>query len=171
MHYTLLSFDQLTSTSDLLKEHYGSFSHLTFIQANFQTKGRGQFDRMWVSNPKENLLFSVLLKDLDVNYLDDIKKWMVNGLMDVLFDYGIHASFKEPNDLYIGNDKICGILMESRTTGNQLEYVIIGVGLNVNQTEFINLNATSMSLLKDQKFDMNEMMQRIINKLLDSYFS
>jgi len=171
MSYTFLSFDRLTSTSDLLKEHYSSFSHLTFIKTDFQTKGRGQFDRMWVSNPKENLLFSVLLKDLDVKYLDDIKKWIINGLMDVLNNQGIKATFKEPNDLYIGNDKICGILMESRTTGNLLEYVIIGVGLNVNQTEFLNLNATSMSLIKDQKFDINELMQSIIDSLLNSYFS
>lgn len=171
MHYTLLSFDQVTSTSDLLKEHYSSFSHLTFIKTDFQSKGRGQFDRMWVSNPKDNLLFSVLLKDLDIEQLDDIKQWMVKHLMSLLSDYKIHVTFKEPNDLYVGQDKICGILMESRTTGKNLDYIIIGVGLNVNQREFLNLNATSMSIIKDQVFDVDYLMQILIDKLIKNYFS
>lgn len=171
MQYTYLSFDNLTSTSDLLKEHFSSFSHLTFIRTDFQTKGRGQFDRMWVSNPKENLLFSVLLKDIDVSCLEDIKKWMIEGITSLLETHDITPRFKEPNDLYVGVDKICGILMESRSQGNMLDYVVIGVGLNVNQTEFVNLNATSMSLLKDQHFDIDQVMQNLIDKLMKSYVS
>lgn len=171
MQYTFLSFDNLTSTSDLLKEHFSSFSHLTFIKTDFQTKGRGQFDRMWVSNPKENLLFSVLLKDIDITHLEHIKNWMIHGITSLLDTYGINPRFKEPNDLYVDQDKICGILMESRSQGNILDYVVIGVGLNVNQTEFVNLNATSMSLLKDQSFDVDQIMQNLIDKLMSSYFS
>jgi len=171
MQYTFLSFDNLTSTSDLLKEHFSSFSHFTFIKTDFQTKGRGQFDRMWVSNPKENLLFSVLLKDIEISYLENIKKWIIQGISSLLETYGIFPRFKEPNDLYVAQNKICGILMESRSQGDILDYVVIGVGLNVNQREFVNLNATSMNLLNDQQFDVDQIMQDLIDMLMNSYFS
>jgi biotin-(acetyl-CoA carboxylase) ligase len=61
MSYTLFSFDEIKSTSDLLKEHFSSFSHFTIIKTNYQYKGRGQYERTWTSNRNENILFSLLL--------------------------------------------------------------------------------------------------------------
>ncbi len=168
-NYTILSFDELTSTSDLLKEHFSSFSHFTMIKTNYQTKGRGQFDRTWISNKNENLLFSILLKDLSVNDIEYLKDWIVNGLFKLLTDYQMQPVFKEPNDIYVNDKKICGILFETRTQNDQLVYAVIGIGLNVCQTEFNELNATSMHNVLNQQLKTDEVFDKLVKILLTSY--
>ncbi|PKK93506.1 MAG: biotin--[acetyl-CoA-carboxylase] ligase [Tenericutes bacterium HGW-Tenericutes-6] len=167
--YTLLEFDQLNSTSDFLKENFSYFPHMTFIRANFQTQGRGQFDRTWLSDSKQNILCSILLKDLKMSSISEVKLWMKESLMSFLENEGLNPRFKEPNDIYIFEQKICGILIETKSTSDHLDYVIVGFGLNVNQHIFHDLYATSMSLLKDQDYDIQKLFQRILNHLVYTY--
>src|SRR5690554_3726101 len=107
INYTILSFDEVTSTSDILKEHFSSFSDFTIIKSNHQTKGRGQFDRSWTSNKDENLLFSILLKDLSINHIEYLKNWIVKSLFELFHAHQMTVSFKEPNDIYVDDKKIC----------------------------------------------------------------
>lgn len=169
MSYTLLSFDEIKSTSDLLKEHFSSFSHFTIIKTNYQFKGRGQYDRVWSSHRDENILFSILLKDLHIKDMNGLKQWIVESIMTFLKSYQLNPKFVEPNDIYINEQKICGILFESRTTQESLDYVVIGIGLNINQIDFQSLNATSMKKILNQTFDIQLLFDELLNVLLNSY--
>lgn len=152
--FTLLEFEEVASTSSLLKEHFSSFPHFTVIRTDYQTQGRGQFDRTWDANPGENLLMSFLLKDIAVDRIEYVKQRTLTVLMDVLNDYGINVRFKAPNDLYVDEHKICGILIETKAIRDILEYAVVGIGLNVNQMTFGEYHATSMSKLLKRSIDL-----------------
>lgn len=141
---TDLYFKTLSSTSDYLKDNYQDFPSFTFVQTGFQTNGRGQFERRWSSKEKENLLFSFLIKDIEIDQLDYIKKTVLSSISEILKTYQIHSTYKPPNDIYANGRKICGILIENLTELNTCLYVVIGIGLNVNQTEFEGFVATSI---------------------------
>lgn len=169
INYTLLSFDKMISTSDLLKEHFSSFSHFTVIKTNYQTQGRGQYERTWSSNPNENILFSILLKDLNVNQMDYLKQWIANSIIEFLRSFDLHPQFKQPNDIYVDNKKICGILFESRTTHKLLDYVVIGIGINVNQVDFKELEATSMKNSLNECFNIDVLFNQLLKIVLTNY--
>lgn len=167
--YTLLEFDELISTSDFLKENQSYFPNMTVVRANHQTKGRGQFDHKWESKPAENLLFSILLKNMNVSKMFEIKRWVVSTIIGYLQKKDIDVYFKEPNDLFILEEKLCGILIETQSHSNIFDYVIIGVGLNVNQVEFDQLKATSLKLLLNQTININHLFQDILKTLIENY--
>lgn len=167
--YTLLEFDELPSTSDLLKENKSYFPHLTIVRADYQTKGRGQFDRSWESDKKANILCSILLKQLTKDALNQVKPWVLTALVDTMQHYGIMPTFKEPNDLYVDKAKIAGILIESISHEEIFESVIIGIGLNVNQGNFSAPHATSFMKIKKQVFDVAEVFTLLIQSLLKTY--
>lgn len=163
--FTLLEFDDVTSTSSLLKEHYASFPHFTVIRADYQTGGRGQFDRVWESIKGENVLMSILLKEISIQQIDIVKQQTVDTLMAVLSSYGVNAYFKPPNDLYVGDKKICGILIESQTSDRHLDYVVIGIGLNVNQSIFGHYQATSIALELSKKVNLKQVFEKVLKTL------
>ncbi len=167
--YTLLEFDEIESTSNFLKENQTYFPHMTIIKANHQTGGRGQFDRVWESKPGENILFSVLLKDIKFDDMYKIKGWIVTALMAFFHHNQLFASFKEPNDLYIDEKKICGILIETQSTQDQFNYAVIGIGLNVNQTEFLHPKATSMKQETHIDYDIKTLFDQLLSLLMKEY--
>ena len=169
MNYTVLEFDVLSSTSDFLKEHHPYFPHLTFIRAGYQEKGRGQFDRTWESQANENLLFSLLLKSIDIKHLEKLKKWVLLELIHFFKSNGITPYFKEPNDLYVDDQKICGILIESLSTDDVFDIVVIGIGINVNQTKFNTPNAISMQQLTHQTYEVPSLFITLVKSLSESY--
>lgn len=165
MFKTELRFKKLASTSDYLKENYKDFSDFTIIRADHQTKGRGQFDRTWQSEANQNLLCSFLLKEVKISQMDQIKEAVLDGLFKTIQAFGLNAKFKAPNDLYIDDKKISGILIENRIEDNHYLYVVVGIGLNINQTDFKGLNATSMALEKKQVVDVESVYQVFIHEL------
>lgn len=166
---TELKFHELDSTSDYLKTNYEDFSHLTFLRVDHQLKGRGQFDRTWQSEKGKNLLCSILLKDVSISHMDDIKQMVLSALTETLATYGIKSQFKAPNDLYVKGKKICGILIENLAASNIYLYVVIGIGLNINQTYFNDLNATSMALESNQTYEIEMVYQTFLNQFLKRY--
>ena len=166
---TELKFHELDSTSDFLKNGYQDFQHFTFVRTDHQIKGRGQFDRIWQSESGKNLLFSILLKDIVIAKMDDLNSIILNSIMDTLVSFGIHPQFKAPNDLYVSGKKICGILIENLASEHMYLYVVIGIGLNINQTDFKDLNATSMSLEKNQLLDIDMVYQTLLNQFFKRY--
>ena len=165
MSTTIIEFEVLASTSDYLKENHPYLNHLTFVRSNYQSAGRGQFDRTWESEEGVNLLTSLLLKetgDLDIH---DIKNKILHALIKTLSDYNVHARYKAPNDLYVGTKKICGILIETQMKAGQLQYVICGIGLNVNQVRFEAPNAISMRLLNNQTYDIKKLFENLIGHI------
>lgn len=167
--YTLLEFDELPSTSDLLKENKSYFPHFTIVRADYQTSGRGQFDRVWESHKKENILCSILLKQLTKEALNAIKPWILTALVDTMHYFGVYPTFKEPNDLYVDKEKIAGILIETVSHDDIFESVIIGVGLNVNQISFQAPNATSLKKITHKDFNIQTIFSYLIKRLLLTY--
>ncbi|MFH0767089.1 MAG: biotin--[acetyl-CoA-carboxylase] ligase [Bacillota bacterium] len=167
--YTLLEFEELNSTSNFLKENQTYFPNMTIIKANHQTGGRGQFDRKWESEPDQNLLFSILLKHVHVTKAFEIKRWIVSGMMNYLQKKNIAVTFKEPNDIYVEDQKLCGILIETQSSSNIFDYVIIGIGLNVNQKIFDQSKATSLSIILNQTCNIKHIFSEILNILIEGY--
>jgi biotin-[acetyl-CoA-carboxylase] ligase BirA-like protein len=165
MSISIIEFDDISSTSDYLKTNYESLNHLTFIRADFQSRGRGQFERTWESDRGSNLLFSVLFKpDKDTN-MQDIKNMILHAIINVLDWHGISARYKAPNDLYVGAEKICGILIETKMKGQLPLYVVAGIGLNVNQHLFDAPHATSMLRITSKTYDIAFLFKQLISHI------
>lgn len=130
---------QTYSTSTLLREQYSDeLPHLYTIRTDFQTAGRGQAGNSWESEDGQNLLYSTLLR---YPHLLATEQWRLSMLVavtwwEVLAKYlpSEQLTIKWPNDIYFGNSKLAGILIENTLMSNHLAYTIAGVGLNVNQT-------------------------------------
>lgn len=162
-NYNLIFFDEITSTNDYLKAHYDVLANNTFIQTNFQTKGRGQFARTWESNKGENILISWLVKK-NVNTLK-FKNHVTAVIINWLNDYGIKGVFKYPNDIYANGNKIVGILIETKGS-IKMEYLICGIGINVNQIYFDEVNAISMKNITNKHYNLENITKKLIKMLI-----
>jgi BirA family transcriptional regulator, biotin operon repressor / biotin---[acetyl-CoA-carboxylase] ligase len=165
MSFTLIEFDELPSTSDYLKENHQSLQHLTFVKANYQTQGRGQFDRTWESEKNLNLLCSVLFKPLSQDHIQEIKNKVLHALIHLLETYGVHARYKAPNDLYVDQKKICGILIETQMHGDNVLYAVAGIGLNINQVNFEAPHATSLAKITQRSYDISKIFQQLVSHI------
>lgn len=168
-NYTLLEFDQLDSTSDFLKENHSYFPHMTIIRADHQHKGRGQFDRMWQSDANQNFLFSMMLKNVKTNQSHQLKHWVMLSIIRFFQIFGVTPEFKKPNDLYVGDAKIAGILIETVSTEEIFDVVVIGIGININQMQFQPFKATSLKELTHKTYNIPHEFQKLLTLLMSSY--
>ncbi len=159
-------FERLDSTSNYVAKELdsGFYTEGTVILAHFQTEGRGQRGSQWQSNSGENLTFSFAL---DVEFLAMHEQFLIAkavsvGISSYLLDHlESSVSIKWPNDILVGNRKISGMLIEIK--GQFPKYAIIGVGLNVNQTEFsAGINATSLSAEKGVVMNIDHVLDQLL---------
>ena len=124
---------------------------------------------VWQSEEGKNLTFSVLkrFEGLHVQYQFNLNICASLAIYDVLNEQGIpDLKVKWPNDIMSGSAKICGILIENILKGQNVQHAIIGIGLNVNQTSFENLDkAASLKSITGRFFDLDEMLHAILEKL------
>lgn len=158
------------STNDLMRTRFreSGLPHLTVISAHTQTNGRGQRGASWESEPGKNLTFSVLLTDK----LQDLGAVTLNQLVSVALAkwlmerHRIQAKVKWPNDILSVHKKLAGILVETNFQQQQLNYAIVGIGLNVNQEEFEGLpNAASMKNFTGIHYDLDELLISFVSFL------
>ncbi len=161
--HDIMWFKCLDSTNNEAKRLIHSLDNLSVVAACMQTDGRGQGDHIWLSPEGENLLFSIVMKfnegELYARQARMISDHTAATVVKFLKSYGIEAWIKQPNDIYVGNKKICGMLIENSLRGPWISYSIIGIGLNINQRNFdVNLpNPTSMVLeTKNEAYDPAE---------------
>jgi BirA family transcriptional regulator, biotin operon repressor / biotin---[acetyl-CoA-carboxylase] ligase len=128
------------STNILLKEKLKTETLPEFfaVRTAFQTAGKGQVGNSWEAQRGKNLLFSVLLfpHHIAIHEQFIISQMVSVAIVRILKQYGIESSIKWPNDIYVDDKKLGGILIENSLRGSQIEYSIIGIGLNINQLEF-----------------------------------
>ena len=148
-----------------------------FLRAGFQTAGRGQAGNGWESEEGKNLLCSILLpprKNLfELNVLTSVAVHrLVTGSVFCQQSglYSVSASgltIKWPNDIYWGDRKIAGILIENAMIGNELTYSIAGIGLNVNQTEWKSdaPNPVSLKQITGETYDLDSLMQQLYTQV------
>ncbi len=172
MYYSCLHFPEIDSTNNYLKNSYTLLDNFTFVSTDYQSKGKGREARSWISNMGENLMFSLLIKEEKLlAKAPFFSFYMAVEIANFLIKSDINnVSIKWPNDIYVNNKKICGILLESQLPN----YLVVGVGINVNQKEFptdLRKPATSMSLEKRKTFDLdilkNQLYEQIIKNFLD----
>ena len=152
-------FKQMASTNAECKNP--CYSHGDAVVAVEQTAGRGQRGNVWSSKAGENLTFSLVW---EADFLAAKEQFLLSeavalALVDTLADYGIEAEIKWPNDIYVGHRKICGILIEHDLgIAGRLARTIVGIGLNVNQTEFEEWipNPTSIALQTGERKGTND---------------
>ncbi len=154
----LITFDTIDSTNNYLKTHEKNLPHLTVVRARYQTMGRGQFTRQWISNPNENILVSFLFKTFHSSVtIQQIEKITIEICQDFLASYGIKTTHKLPNDLMVEGKKIAGMLIETKQLESAFAYVVVGIGININQQTFSNLtNATSLTIQTKKIYDIDE---------------
>ncbi|NMH87862.1 biotin--[acetyl-CoA-carboxylase] ligase [Flavivirga algicola] len=145
----------------------------TTVIAKEQTQGRGQMGTVWSSEASKNLTFSVF-KEMSQFHLEHpfyISIVTSLALLKTLQFFSIsRLSVKWPNDILSEDKKICGILIENVIKQNNINASIIGIGLNVNQTEFKNLpKASSLKIISGKVFDLDEIVHAIL-KNLEHYF-
>lgn len=162
----LIELESVDSTNKYLIKYFNEFDSFTFVKSKYQTNGKGRNKRRWYSPNGENLLFSFLLKEKDI--IDNYKFLSItiaSVILEKLNQLGMeNVSLKWPNDIYVNDKKICGILLEGRIP----EYIVVGVGLNVNQKEFSGIyrvTPTSIFLQLNRKIDINELFLSIENSL------
>jgi BirA family biotin operon repressor/biotin-[acetyl-CoA-carboxylase] ligase len=148
------------STNTLLKELIAKGQEPRFIYAGYQTAGRGQTGNSWESEEGKNLLCSILLPpNKNLHFLN-----IAVGVA-LLRVIGEDFTIKWPNDIYWKDKKVAGILVENAIVGSEVKYSIAGIGLNVNQTEFVSNapNPISLKQISGTDFDIDELMQNLLD--------
>ena len=194
--YDIMWLDSVDSTNSEAKRRIPDIDNLSVLSALSQSEGRGQKGNKWSSLPGENLTFSIVLKfgeqtagkagpgvaekarlsvagklQLVVAAREQFVLTEITSLsiVEFLSRHGIKAKIKWPNDIYVGDKKICGVLIENSLRGENLSSSIIGIGLNINQRNFdVNLpNPTSMVLETDFEEDIRSCLEEFMGIFQD----
>lgn len=175
---TIKWLESVDSTQDEIHRHLEALANLSVVAARCQTAGRGQRGNRWATRPGENLTFSLLLKpgqdglrSVPVSDQFQLSEVTALAVQDTLSDYGIPARIKWPNDIYVGDRKICGMLIENQLRGRQIVSSIIGVGLNVNQLSFDPdlMNPTSMARQTGRQIPVEEVLASFLVHFLSTW--
>lgn len=176
-------YQTIDSTNSQANRELADAPHGSVWVADFQTAGRGQRGNRWESKSAENLTFSILLRPI---FLHPTQQFLISiiaalGVMRYLNGKGIAAKIKWPNDIYIGNKKICGMLIEHSISSDKLSGSIVGIGFNLNQKEFSPelTNPTSLILekpsaegnsdLPDKTYDRKGELALLLGYILTAY--
>ena len=166
-------YHKATTTSTNDDAHDSRYGHLDVVWAEHQTSGRGQRGHAWHSTEGDNLTFSVVLTP---TFLPIVEQFLLSevvalALVATLGEYDIACRIKWTNDIYAGDRKITGVLIEHSLAGDTLARTIVGIGLNINQTTFPDdlPNPTSMATERGTTFDRKEVLVRFLNNLQRLY--
>jgi BirA family transcriptional regulator, biotin operon repressor / biotin---[acetyl-CoA-carboxylase] ligase len=162
--------EEADSTNSVLLDKGNKYTiNGTVFYAEKQLKGRGRKNRPWYSAKELNLLFSILLsnkKYITANpvLLNFAASLAVGNALENL--YQLKVELKWPNDVLINGKKLCGILIESTSEGNKIERLVIGLGINVNQTMFqgnYSIPPTSVKLEINENAERERLLAEVLN--------
>ena len=172
-----IHFDCIDSTQLYARENLDKIPNLTVVSADLQTAGKGQGDHVWQSKKAENLTFSLVVRygqngiphvSADALSQKALSDAVAAGVIDYLSLHGITAWMKQPNDVYVEGNNICGMLIEHRVNSGGLLCSILGLGIDINQTEFPSdiPNPVSLKILTGLHYDLNEELGQVLNCVL-----
>lgn len=169
----IIRLDEIDSTnsflSSLLKQ--GSVEEGIVVVASMQTLGRGQVSNTWESEEGKNVLMSVLLLP---DFINATEQFLISKVVSIAFAESVcefvdlnRVKIKWPNDIYVDDYKIAGILIENNIRGTKISASVVGVGLNVNQEKFSESipNPTSLKLVANKEFDLADVLSQVLMKL------
>lgn len=147
---SVLKVNQTLSTNDLMWELLATkpYGNGFTVVAQAQTKGKGQTGNEWVAEPGKNLTCSLAFKpNLSSQKLFYLNMLVALAIKKTLADFNLDAVIKWPNDILVDGKKIAGILIENQIQGRIISQTVVGIGLNINQTNFeLNRPITSMAI-------------------------
>lgn len=164
--------DEAASTNTLMAQQFADLPHGAVIAARRQTAGRGQRGNKWESQPDSNLTFSMLLRPKVILASTQFQLSMLVslGVCDALRSVsGLDIKVKWPNDIYVGDKKLCGILIENSLEGRRIGRSIAGIGINVNQERFLSdaPNPVSLINLTGRTFDLYALLSDVCRAIID----
>ena len=166
-------FKNIESTNSYLQNLLDRGEEITdnIVVADFQTSGKGQGKNVWHSEEGKNLLFSIAL---DMSFLKAEDQFLLTqmvsvAVIDVLKKYLTEENLfiKWPNDIYFNDKKIAGVLIKNEIKGMMMGTSIIGIGLNVNQTDFDESlpNPISMKIITGKDYDLEKILLEVTESL------
>ena len=161
--------EEADSTNNVLLGHIPDYDNLSVVAAVNQTAGRGQRGNRWISAPGDNLTFSLLLKPerLPAREVMAITCLATLAVRDTLRGEGVPVVIKWPNDIYVGKRKICGMLVENGLAGPDIAWSVVGIGINLNQTQFPGevLNPISLKRLTGRSYALEPFLEKVCGEL------
>ena len=160
------------STNDYLRRYTpADDEEMTVVWTDFQQKGRGQGSNSWESEAGKNLTFSILIHPHDILARDQYIISMAVAVTMHRFlsrELSKEVYIKWPNDIYVGDSKIGGILIENRLGGEHIKDCVIGIGLNVNQQVFTSdaPNPISMCQTEGREWDREEVLRELLDEFV-----
>jgi len=173
--HKIYTFETIDSTNNCAKAIAGCWGEEgTVVIAEQQTAGRGRLGRIWEASPNENLIFSIVLRPkVAPGGLNLLPLYAAVAIAEAIEKAtALKVECKWPNDLLVGKRKIAGILIEGSVKQNIVEYVVIGIGINVNQKRFageLQSKATSLSLETGKVIDRADLFRTILSSLEQHY--
>lgn len=172
----LMALPEIESTNSFLMKQLRlrELPEGTTVITHVQTSGRGQQGSHWLSEPGKNNLFSIVFypKKVAADQLFILSQTMSLGIRDAVEKIcDEHTYIKWPNDIYVQNKKVCGILIENNFKGSDLNYSIAGFGLNVNQTNFGNdlPHASSLKNISGIEFNLDNVLATCLQEIEKRY--
>ena len=166
-------YNTIDSTFSAMENGKESLTHKEVWAARFQRAGKGQKGNVWSSREGENLMFSIFLvhKEILARHQFGISQAISLGVCDYLRQKGVTASIKWPNDIYVGESKICGILIQNTVKGAALQDSIVGIGLNINQTDFPEWipNPTSLKTVTGGEYIPEDELVPLLERIFEEY--
>ncbi|MBM4166215.1 MAG: biotin--[acetyl-CoA-carboxylase] ligase [Ignavibacteria bacterium] len=148
----------------------------TIVLTDEQTNGRGRFSRVWISDKEKNLTFSIILRPRFALSRSSLLPFaLVVAIVKTLnFHYQLKTECKWPNDILLNKKKLCGMLLETSIHNEQIDYIIVGIGLNVNQNNFpeeLKETATSLFIETQHEWNREELLFNILLECEKEYIS
>lgn len=171
----IIYYKQLDSTNtEIARLAMQGAEHGTVVVAESQTAGKGRKGRSWESPARENIYMSILLRpDCVPNKAPMLTLVMAYSVAQVIQELGFsEVQIKWPNDLVLSGKKVCGILTEMQLKGSEIDYVVVGVGINVNTRNFsagLGDKATSLFLESGSKFERETIVENIVDNFEHAY--
>lgn len=181
MSASIVYIDEVPSTNEYLQELIRQEKDLCdglTVCARSQTRGKGQIGNSWVSEPGQNLTFSVLFHPIFLvpQYQFCLSQAVSLAVYDTLVSLvspmeAVHFSIKWPNDIYYKDRKLGGILIENQIQAKHISHSIIGIGLNINQKSFPEAlpNPISLTMITGETYHLEKVLDKMQAQLLERY--
>lgn len=165
----IIRLNSVDSTNRYASEEldFSDTEEFTVVWTSNQYAGRGQVGNTWLSEPEKNLCFSIVLYPC---FLDPSHQFMLTKVLSLAtlrflqqYIHNIPVKIKWPNDIYVGTQKIVGMLSENKIIGNKFARAVFGIGVNINQTAFSPLagNPTSLALQTGKRYDLEPLVEEL----------
>lgn len=166
--FIIHQFEKLSSTNDVLKKMTDE-PEFTCVVANEQTAGRGRRNRQWHSSPGEGLYLSVLFLPDTAKKISLLSLMAAISVAETLIERNVSGvDIKWPNDVLVNGRKLCGILVESVSTGASAPRIIVGIGVNLNHQSFYDelcLTATSLRIETGRMTSVDQFRDQLLQRL------